>query len=242
MRVIAQAVGRSQRERRVALGARQHHHLAAVEPAQDQALDALGVVEQPRPAGLVLAGPERTGRDQHTHPIGVQAAQREQQRAGRPRVDPVSVVDKQRHGPLVLQRAENRQQLGADRERARGRAIAEEGDALPVGIGSRTGHQLGNDPVVEVALGLVPARRQDDVVLHVGQAAADERGLADPRLSLDHHDPRAAGASASQGSGNGFQLGPSPDEPGKTCGEDARESLTAGYSLVPAYSGHAWSR
>jgi hypothetical protein len=124
--------------------------------------------------------------------IDREPAEGKRQGLHRPAVRSLHVVDHQRHRPGAQLIAYQARQLGPHRERRYPHHIAREqrvpGQRPPPGAG----HELPDDPVLQVGLGRVgpgPPRGQPG---RGGQPTPGQRRLADPRLALDADLPGLA--------------------------------------------------
>ena len=117
--------------------------------------------------------------------LAEQPAGGEQQRSQRLGVDQMRVVDDDDAWRLLRVRADQLQQLEADRDVApRAQRIAAAAVAAEQLVGHREGH---------VGLGFVAARAQDPGGRQLREEALDERRLADAGLALHEQDLRTPG-------------------------------------------------
>ena len=126
------------------------------------------------------------------HRVHRQPPQHEGQRFHRCAVGPLQIINEDRRRPSGLLLSHHLEQPGAHGERRDGRAGLGRGpDQLA--RADRPQH-LVDDPEAQVGLGRVgPGRghsRPGALGLGFGQAAPRQRGLPDPRITLDGHQPR----------------------------------------------------
>ena len=142
-------------------------------------------------------------RDQDRDRVGHQPAEREQQRLRARAVEPVGIVDQDRHGALLGVRREQAEGGRPDREPLLSRAAPQrertfERNSLwlrdPIEHRQRRPQQLEQSGERNLGLGLDPARAQDAHPGGAGSRVVEQRRLPDPRLP--HQRKRRAGARA----------------------------------------------
>ena len=196
---------------------------------RERVQDDLAAVARGRLHEALGQGRGVAGRDHDQHAVGDQPPDHEQQRPQRHRVGPVGVVDHHRDRVLVVERAEQLEQL-----RARRHVVAVERGAL-----AGAPEELLEDAERQVALGLVAAGAQHREIVDRREEALDQRGLADARDALDEHDARAPGADVS----SSFSSAPSSRRrPTKTASGAAPTCGCVAMALADSTPMRSWLR
>ena len=147
--------------------------------------------------------------------------------AGRRRVEPLDVVDRNDDGSLVGERAQRVQQRDTDRVRVRWRALvvleherARERPSLPPGSGSSASSSTGSSrspmPANESAVSLSAGAPEDAerALLRVLDTGVPERRLPHARLAVEHKRHRALGDAGDEAVDRGELGVPSHDAGG----------------------------
>ena len=152
--------------------ARQRDDVLGVEPPEPDAVHEVVLRQAALPPGRLGRGvvPRR---DHDEDLVAAQPSPDEHERPRRGVVDPLGVVDHDDHRARGLQGAEDGQQLGAHRERVRGRrgSRGEQRTEIPAG---HVADQLAQHPEREPGLALLAVAPQDADVGAVVEEAADQ--------------------------------------------------------------------
>ena len=196
---------------------------------------AVAVLDEPMESREMASWRTTPGHQQREHPVGLQAAQREDERLQRRPVGPLSVVDEQQHRTGGLHRAEELEQRRSNPDRIACTGIpgAEPGKRGASQLGRRA-HQLLDDAEGEQLLRLLAARLPEVKTLRLADESMGKRGLADARLAGQQGDPRMAAAHLGGLGKQARQLVASSDE------RRIRPSIVAGHGeemLQPIHPG-----
>ena len=159
----------------------QRHHLLRPQAAQADPPSPVVPGQEPQPPLPQPGQLPGAGRHHHQHPVGLQPANREQQRPRRQPIRPVQVINQdQYHLPAAAAQAQPRQQVGAHRQGIDPVAqLRGQQPRTPVRP-ARADYQLAHHAIGQQQLGLIAASPQHRRAGQPGREPGQQARLAAP--------------------------------------------------------------